>query len=1148
MNQQIKNTIYRFATLRGQQLIDEESNNDMVIRDGHEHMSLAEADTTEISAFEPSIATLLELKAQVKSLYDLSMWVGSNRNSFVLGELNEQVGDLPALDGENLGILMDHLVVYTFSGGKPEVAEMIVQLLVANNLIKLLPVLKDRYQLEDDVSKYAKAIVVLPESFNQSKKFTESTIARSRNLPSQSGRLAAGALMRLEELKKHKKNIDEAIVVWKPSIQSNKRSYDKSYQASVKEAYANAEKIERVVTDPETGESTVVTEYHNLELPEYNWIYPSLLHLDFVSSRLDESNAIVAAISDDINTVDLERIEQRVTGLIREEEEQYLNHLEIGNQQIVHEGQVLNVASDTMDEDYVGICYGSMVKSDNHYLRLHFGSALNGIEGMIYHLEYGDGNPGNTNGAYREVHTSNGTSYSLYGVHGVNLNGATRFHGTITLQDGTTINWDVELNLEADYYEDNCLLVEVTRSGEQVTLPGEVEVKAPSGYGFRRLGITDYRKVEQEVCCYVPGEVSHIENIMAREFKSKTSRRLRRSEDTITSSTETERENLTETTSTDRFEMNQEIASLQAEDRSMNVNAGVNYSKDLGAGGNFSTFANAGFASASASEESNSQAVTHAKEMTERALQRVVEKVNEERVRKVVEEFEETAEHGFDNRKGDSHVSGVYRWIDKVYRNTVLNYGKRMIYEFLIPEPAAFHKYALLQAGKKGSAISMRVPKDPRVSESHKLSTFKDVDELSVAYWASYYNVEVEPINTAKISFSKAIGDFNAVTVGGQGIERQLDKGVVEIPQGYELTMVNYAFNYYGENYGGGKYYSLAIGNDFVENVQRLPLQGVKGFFDFTQSRISKEVGYALSGMEGVVSGSLKFHCELTDRARTQWKMDIFNKIIAAYEIAQAQYDEKLRELEANNKKRMEINPGFYRDIERSIIKKNCMSYLLPDSMLGGEPDLMNNRSTVDVHAGATARLDQYARYAQFFEEAFEWNIMSYKFLPFFYANKSQWVNHYNIVNDDPLFKKFLQAGMAQVFVTVTPGYERAVASFMSTGQVWEGNNAPVADDPQFNSLMIDLEDRAEFEVEETWESRVPTSLTVIQAGTIGLNVEGLPCDTDCGDALFDSDNNPVIAQSNAQVGGDQTSLTDRIVELEENLLVLEDKVNSEHP
>ena len=44
--------------------------------------------------------------------------------------------------------------------------------------------------------------------------------------------------------------------------------------------------------------------------------------------------------------------------------------------------------------------------------------------------------------------------------------------------------------------------------------------------GVVNLGIADFRRVEPEVCCYVPGEVSHIENVMAREYKERSARTL----------------------------------------------------------------------------------------------------------------------------------------------------------------------------------------------------------------------------------------------------------------------------------------------------------------------------------------------------------------------------------------------------------------------------------------------------------------------------------------------------------------------------------------------------------------------------------------------------------------------------------------------
>ena len=178
---------------------------------------------------------------------------------------------------------------------------------------------------------------------------------------------------------------------------------------------------------------------------------------------------------------------------------------------------------------------------------------------------------------------------------------------------------------------------------------------------------------------------------------------------------------------------------------------------------------------------------------------------------------------------------------------------------------------------------------------------------------------------------------------------------------------------------------------------------------------------------------------------------------------------------------------------------------------------LMNPTVLKDFRVAYDSReLESYAARVKFFEQAFEWNLMSYHFYPFYWAEKDNWADLYNINNiDDPTFRAFLRSGMARVIVTVRPGFEEAVNWYMLTGQIWNGGQVPTLDDDLFVSIIEELRNQ-EGEVEETWESRVPTSLTVIQAGSIGLNAEGLPCDTACDDnLLFDSDGNQVLDENN---------------------------------
>jgi hypothetical protein len=639
---------------------------------------------------------------------------------------------------------------------------------------------------------------------------------------------------------------------------------------------------------------------------------------------------------------------------------------------------------------------------------------------------------------------------------------------------------------------------------------GSVIHYIPSGFGIKRIGIADSRKVEQEVCCYVPGEVSHIENVMAREYKEKATRRLRRSEETTTTSKETEKEKLTDSTSTDRFEMNQEVASVIAEDTSFGAHANASYSS----GNTFRLDAGADFATNTSSEESNSQAVTHAKEVTERVLDRVVQKTKEERISKVIEEFEENNKHGFDNTKGDKHVSGVYRWVDKIYRNQVLNYGKRLMYEFMIPEPATFHNLAI-SAKKDAFGIEKLVkPVDPRTDETSPLNLDKDFTSR-YKLWAGKYNVDIQACPENTIYVGKAF-DINCVKDGGAS-----KSDTIQIPEGYKTKSAKVKTSGL-MSLRGGPLITISIGNKsqvFYPNGLNFFTDGADfGVIDAHQKQLTVSVS---ASYYVTTTATVSIECEQTQEAKEQWQMDTFNAIIKAYETALDKYNAKLEQLKAMQTEKVRTNPMFYRQIENTVLRKNCIEYLASHDALGDETlKLVKSGGVTTTQVDyENPALESYAAKVKFFEQAFEWNLMSYNFYPFYWADKKNWADLYNTTEtDDPVFRAFLQSGMARVIVTARPGFEEAVNWYMATGQIWNGGQVPTMDDPLFISIVDELRETTGT-VEETWETRVPTSLTVIQAGSIGLDVQGLPCDEDCADyKLFDSDGQPVLDGNGKQV------------------------------
>lgn len=700
--------------------------------------------------------------------------------------------------------------------------------------------------------------------------------------------------------------------------------------------------------------------------------------------------------------------------------------------------------------------------------------------------------------------------------------------GELTSRDGITYRFNVKLVIDpydldrlTKHYNfrgaDGCFPVEnppkpeTPETPENPQTPGtSVESGAfiPSGFGMKNIGVADYLKVEQSTYCYVEGDVAHIENIMAREYKERATRRLKRSESQTTSSSETEKEKLTDTTSTERHEMQSEISKIMQESKDFAVQAGVNASWEMMGGAKFGAYANASYATHNSKEESTRQAVTEAKDITARALDRIVTKVKEERIDKVLEEYEENNKHGFDNTKGSNHVVGVYRWVDKVVKNQIYNYGKRMMFEFMIPEPAKLHT---LGTKMIDASSSLAKPIDPRESSVHQMKDFTSLsNDITMKYWLSKFNVEIDEFPVATFYLSKSFHEKDPSHSGKDDDKVQVTNGSgeVEIPEGYMVDQVNYIFNTYPHGFHGYHQAFMTIAGRPLPWITSIHETQRHGTLSGLNVRNKLAFSFA-TGESPIMEGSLDIKCNLTSEAKNAWLQKTFNKIIEAYEVELEKYNQALAEAKALGVQIKGSNPGFYRKIENTILRKNCISYMLeqnPNAELtfGKKKYYINDGATAETFTNTDIKvdssLDQYAAFVKFMEQAFEWDIMSYYFYPFYWGDRNRWSDLYQFDDNDPTFRAFMQSGMARVIVTVRPGFEEAVRHFLATGQIWNGGEVPVIDDPLFLSIVDEMRAAVGEKQGEPWREKIPTSLTILQADSIGLKVEkALPCNCEPG-------------------------------------------------
>lgn len=649
--------------------------------------------------------------------------------------------------------------------------------------------------------------------------------------------------------------------------------------------------------------------------------------------------------------------------------------------------------------------------------------------------------------------------------------------------------------------------------GTPTQTPITTEAFIPSGFGMKNIGVADYRKVEQSTYCYVEGDVSHIENIMAREYKEKSTRRLKRSESQITKSTESEKERLTDTTSTERSEMQNEVSKILQESKDFAAQSGFSTGWGSGSGVSPKYMLNtaANYATHNSKEESIRQAVTEAKDITARALDRIVTKVKEERIDKILEEYEENNKHGFDNTKGSSHVVGVYRWVDKVVKNQIYNYGKRMMFEFMVPEPAKLHLLGMKVSNNAENQLIK--PIDPRESATMQIKDWNALaDTTKLKFWLGYYNVEVDEKLEPVIYVGKAL-DYSSTASKTASSKSDL----VPIPEHYitESYIVKSSSAFPGNN-GWGNGASLLVGGD----------NGSSGFLKFV-----REVPITIATTNAhYFHATVNIKCILQEEYKNGWMQKAFNKIMEAYQVELVKYEAALADVKAVGVQIKGSNPGFYRKIENIILRRNCISYMLnqnPNALLtfGKKRYYTNDNSGTETFTNTDIlvdhELDQYAAFIKFMEQAFEWEIMSYNFYPYYWGERKSWADLYQFDDNDPMFRAFMQSGMARAIVTVRPGFEEAVRHFMATGQIWNGGEVPVIDDDLFLSLVDEMRSPKSTKEGEPWREKIPTSLTILQADSIGLKVEkALPCNCEPG-VKFD-DNLGEMCASNFELNNNQ--------------------------
>ena len=225
----------------------------------------------------------------------------------------------------------------------------------------------------------------------------------------------------------------------------------------------------------------------------------------------------------------------------------------------------------------------------------------------------------------------------------------------------------------------------------------------------------------------------------------------------------------------------------------------------------------------------------------------------------------------------------------------------------------------------------------------------------------------------------------------------------------------------------------------------------------------------------------IEVKCVRTDRAMEKWRLETHAKLQTAHKQQVADYEERLKALQLQAGIAIHgNNPASNLVTIETELKKNCISILTDqhfDQFDAITTSGTNNLPEIDIYEAAGE-----GPYVRFFEQAFEWEHMSYVTYPYFWGRKSQWVERIAYEDSDPVFADFLKAGYCRVSAPARLGFEGAIDHFFTFGETWNGGPLPSISSPLYLPIADEIAERLDRPGDEIaqggpWKVRIPTNL-----------------------------------------------------------------------
>lgn len=619
--------------------------------------------------------------------------------------------------------------------------------------------------------------------------------------------------------------------------------------------------------------------------------------------------------------------------------------------------------------------------------------------------------------------------------------------------------------------------------------------------------------VNRKLLGYRAADLAHIENVMRGEKRVTQKRKLSRTEETELHQVSDLRSQSGSSNETKKnFEQEAQEAAAESFSQFTYDNLTSTY-------GGPTTFTLTGSWESTHGDSTPAQfsASGFAEKIIAKTLQRVRRQVDEQRQRVHMDETEESTSSTFDNSLGTCNLHGVYRWLNKVYEARVVNYGSRLLLEFMVKDPAATFAAECLRL----FGIDLKRPKrlaefaiisyhDITVSPSQPAVNGEPV-ETTVEQALRYYDITDWPLEPA------AEKTVSVVLQAGQRISIPLPEGyaasyaVVTLPvnastaPSSEPTAVMPAIN--------GIIGQSAFDNTSIETAAapgapvtntpflQVTMHGETGSIAAVLFDIYAPQQSAITGLPAIppagggeaapavtapaappviseVSVSVTIGCVPTTETTKRWQLAVFKLLVEAEKQKQEAYYNLLLTTREKGGRWLPPDLGA---LERRALQQDCTDLLF---------DVFYALTGVPAEPLETNPPDLFTVYEpvvrQFFGESVEWNELSYALTADVHHRRGKQGD--TAAQQEQLpennLAAFLQAQYARVLVPVRPSMSLSLLYFLATGVVWQGppEQVPVLAQSLQAAFAIKTERPEAYRQIESlpWTFEIPTAMLVL--------------------------------------------------------------------